>query len=120
MNAAPRAHTDSHSREDAHSVCHHRTWTRRSSAWRLTTRGARRTRGPPLTSRLHPLSSGRTVHQADPRPYFLTGAMDVALYDEQCEFADPFVAFRGRDRFVANLENLAGERRPPACNPRWP
>ena len=34
--------------------------------------------------------------------------MDVALYDEQCEFADPFVAFRGRDRFVANLENLAG------------
>lgn len=45
---------------------------------------------------------------ADPRPYFLTGKMDVSLYDPDCEFADPFVAFKGRDRFVANLENLAG------------
>jgi hypothetical protein len=44
----------------------------------------------------------------DPRPYFLTGKMDVALYDADCEFADPFVAFKGRDRFVDNLENLAG------------
>jgi hypothetical protein len=44
----------------------------------------------------------------DPRPYFLTGKMDVALYDEQCVFADPFVSFSGRDRFVSNLENLAG------------
>ena len=34
--------------------------------------------------------------------------MDTALYDPDCEFADPFVAFKGRDRFVANLENLAG------------
>ena len=34
--------------------------------------------------------------------------MDVALYDEQCEFSDPFVAFRGRQRFVDNLANLAG------------
>ena len=41
-------------------------------------------------------------------PYFLTGAMDAALYDPDCEFADPFTSFRGRDRFVANLENLAG------------
>ena len=45
---------------------------------------------------------------ADPRPYFLTGKMDVALYDPDCEFADPFVSFKGRDRFVENLENLAG------------
>lgn len=44
----------------------------------------------------------------DPRPYFLTGKMDVALYDPDCEFADPFVSFKGRDRFVENLENLAG------------
>ena len=44
----------------------------------------------------------------DPRPYFLTGKMDIALYDSECEFADPFVSFNGRDRFVANLENLAG------------
>ncbi len=44
----------------------------------------------------------------DPRPYFLTGKMDVALYDAECEFADPFVSFKGRDRFVENLANLAG------------
>lgn len=52
----------------------------------------------------------------DPRPYFLTGRMDVALYDEDCEFADPFVSFNGRERFVDNLSNLAGVKRPPACN----
>ena len=45
---------------------------------------------------------------ADPRPYFLTGEMDVGLYDEDCEFADPFVSFNGRQRFVDNLQNLAG------------
>ena len=44
----------------------------------------------------------------DPRPYFLTGKMDVALYDPDCEFADPFVSFNGRQRFKENLENLAG------------
>jgi len=44
----------------------------------------------------------------DPRPYFLTGKMDVSLYDVDCEFADPFVSFRGRQRFKENLENLAG------------
>ena len=46
--------------------------------------------------------------EEDPRPYFLTGRMDVALYDPDCEFADPFVAFNGRQRFVDNLQNLAG------------
>ena len=45
---------------------------------------------------------------ADPRPYFLTGIMDSELYDTQCEFADPFVSFEGRERFEANLRNLAG------------
>lgn len=44
----------------------------------------------------------------DPRPYFLTGKMDVGLYAEDCEFADPFVSFKGRQRFVDNLSNLAG------------
>jgi hypothetical protein len=32
--------------------------------------------------------------------------MDTEIYDEQCEFADPFVSFKGRDRFVDNLSNL--------------
>uniref|UniRef100_A0A7S4B3Q8 Glutaredoxin domain-containing protein n=1 Tax=Chrysotila carterae TaxID=13221 RepID=A0A7S4B3Q8_CHRCT len=44
----------------------------------------------------------------DPRPYFLTGRMDVSLYAEDCEFADPFVSFKGRQRFQDNLQNLAG------------
>ena len=40
------------------------------------------------------------------REYFLSGTVDKLIYDEQCEFADPFVSFKGRDRFVENLENL--------------
>jgi hypothetical protein len=27
--------------------------------------------------------------------YFVSGAADMAAYDPQCEFADPFVSFRG-------------------------
>mmetsp|Transcript_19555 Transcript_19555/g.45468 ORF Transcript_19555/g.45468 Transcript_19555/m.45468 type:complete len:292 (+) Transcript_19555:57-932(+) len=42
------------------------------------------------------------------RNYFLTGDVDVPLYTQDCEFADPFTSFRGRDRFVSNLKNLAG------------
>ncbi len=41
-------------------------------------------------------------------PYFLTGRMDAGCYDENCEFADPFVSFNGRKRFEDNLANLAG------------
>ena len=32
--------------------------------------------------------------------------MDVALYSEDCLFADDIASFKGRDRFVANLANL--------------
>ncbi|CAJ1346791.1 unnamed protein product [Effrenium voratum] len=42
------------------------------------------------------------------RNYFLTGDVDAAVYTEDCEFADPFTSFRGRQRFVQNLKNLAG------------
>ena len=41
-------------------------------------------------------------------PYFLTGVMDAACYDDDCEFADPFVSFKGRARFEENLANLGG------------
>lgn len=41
-------------------------------------------------------------------PYFLSGGFDSALYAEDCEFADPFVSFKGRRRFEDNLANLAG------------
>jgi len=40
-------------------------------------------------------------------PYFLGGErFDAGVYAEDCEFADPFVSFRGRDRFASNLGNL--------------
>ena len=40
------------------------------------------------------------------RDYFLSGEVDRYIYDEQCTFADPFVSFDGRDRFIDNLANL--------------
>lgn len=40
------------------------------------------------------------------REYFLSGNVDTLIYDENCVFADPFVSFSGRDRFVENLQNL--------------
>ena len=40
------------------------------------------------------------------RSYFLSGEVDSLIYDEACIFADPFVAFSGRDRFIENLSNL--------------
>eukprot|EP00548_Thalassiothrix_antarctica_P008476 CAMPEP_0194137754 /NCGR_PEP_ID=MMETSP0152-20130528/7597_1 /TAXON_ID=1049557 /ORGANISM="Thalassiothrix antarctica, Strain L6-D1" /LENGTH=182 /DNA_ID=CAMNT_0038834897 /DNA_START=205 /DNA_END=753 /DNA_ORIENTATION=- len=40
--------------------------------------------------------------------YFISGKVDAGIYDIDCIFADPFVSFSGRDRFITNLENLAG------------
>lgn len=40
------------------------------------------------------------------RSYFLSGEVDRYIYDDQCTFADPFVSFDGRDRFIDNLANL--------------
>ena len=40
------------------------------------------------------------------RSYFLSGEVDRLIYDEDCTFADPFVSFDGRDRFIENLSNL--------------
>ena len=40
------------------------------------------------------------------RYYFLSGTIDELIYSEDCTFADPFVSFQGRDRFVQNLSNL--------------
>jgi Uncharacterized conserved protein (DUF2358) len=40
------------------------------------------------------------------RLYFLSGMIDELIYNKECVFADPFVSFTGRDRFVKNLANL--------------
>lgn len=37
------------------------------------------------------------------RFYFVTGQMDLDLYEEDCTFADPFVAFQGRQRFKVSF-----------------
>ena len=46
------------------------------------------------------------INDDNDRYYFLSGEIDSLIYDEDCIFADPFVSFAGRDRFVQNLENL--------------
>ncbi|CAI5492892.1 unnamed protein product [Closterium sp. Naga37s-1] len=40
------------------------------------------------------------------KSYFVTGEMTMWLYEPECEFADPFVSFNGRDRFKQNVSNL--------------
>ncbi|KAL7560700.1 hypothetical protein ACA910_021434 [Epithemia clementina (nom. ined.)] len=46
------------------------------------------------------------LKQDNERNYFLSGEVDRLIYDPECTFADPFVSFQGRDRFVKNLANL--------------
>eukprot|EP00775_Hariotina_reticulata_P008051 gene8051-8246_t len=38
--------------------------------------------------------------------YFISGEGEMADYDPQCLFADPFVSFRGVQRFKKNVSNL--------------
>ncbi|KAL3701163.1 hypothetical protein R1sor_019185 [Riccia sorocarpa] len=40
------------------------------------------------------------------RSYFVTGNMATGIYEEDCEFADPFVSFKGLSRFKQNVGNL--------------
>lgn len=40
--------------------------------------------------------------------YFVSGKGDLAAYDDDCEFADPFASFRGKSRFLKNVRNLGG------------
>ena len=46
------------------------------------------------------------IQQDNEREYFLSGEIDELIYDTDCTFADPFVSFQGRDRFVDNLARL--------------
>jgi hypothetical protein len=58
---------------------------------------------------LSPKSLDETIERINDdndRYYFLSGEIDSFIYDVDCIFADPFVSFSGRDRFVQNLQNL--------------
>lgn len=44
------------------------------------------------------------------RFYFVTGQMDLDLYEEDCTFSDPFVAFQGRQRFKVHETDADGRR----------
>lgn len=38
--------------------------------------------------------------------YFISGKGDMSAYDPNCLFADPFVSFKGVQRFKKNVSNL--------------
>lgn len=40
------------------------------------------------------------------KSYFISGVGEMAAYDPDCTFADPFVSFKGVDRFKKNVGNL--------------
>ena len=48
----------------------------------------------------------RRIQLDNDREYFLSGQIDKLIYATDCTFADPFVSFQGRERFVENLQNL--------------
>ena len=43
------------------------------------------------------------INDDNDRSYFLSGIVDEQIYDKDCVFADPFVSFSGRDRFVGEF-----------------
>jgi hypothetical protein len=58
--------------------------------------------GPPLSL----AETKRRLQRDNDQSYFLSGQVDAEIYDIDCVFADPFVSFTGRDRFITNLQNL--------------
>ena len=40
------------------------------------------------------------------RNYLWTGDIDLACFDENCQFTDPTISFTSRDTFVRNTQNL--------------
>lgn len=50
------------------------------------------------------LESIRRDYEVD--NYFVSGIGEMFGYDPDCEFSDPFVSFKGVDRFKQNVSNL--------------
>jgi hypothetical protein len=71
--------------------------------------GSAKTKGVPPSLDKPPSSMEETrerLRMDNDRAYFLSGDVDELIYSEDCIFSDPFVSFRGRDRFINNLRNL--------------
>ena len=50
-----------------------------------------------------------SIRQDYDKNYFVGGqGASLDAYDPQCEFADPFVSFKGVGRFLQNVGNLGG------------
>ena len=45
---------------------------------------------------------------APPLQYFVRGVGDMSAYAPDCTFSDPFVSFKGTQRFKQNVGNLGG------------
>lgn len=65
------------------------------------------TQSAPL-AKLEPAEREAFLRQDYDVDYFISGKGELRAYDSQCEFADPFVAFKGTQRFVQNVGNLGG------------
>jgi hypothetical protein len=74
---------------------------------------AKAAQGPPSASSSTPATFTRDQALAAIKAdyddnYFVSGAGDLAAYDADCLFADPFAGFNGTERFRRNVGNLGG------------
>lgn len=61
---------------------------------------------PPERTALSPDEALRALREEYEKEYFLSGEVDLSLYEDDCVFADPFASFKGKERFKNNLSNL--------------
>ena len=60
----------------------------------------------PVRAKLTEEEALQSLRDEYERAYFLSGEIDMSLFEEDCLFSDPFAGFRGKERFKNNLENL--------------
>ena len=61
----------------------------------------------PVRAKLTEEEALQSLRDEYEREYFLSGEIDMSLFEEDCLFSDPFAGFRGKERFKNNLENLS-------------
>lgn len=65
-------------------------------------------RATPLLQCAGQLSIALSMQRCDKLLYFHQLQGDMLAYAPDCEFSDPFVAFKGTKRFQQNVGNLGG------------